>query len=51
MDGTRDDHTKWSKSEKEWQISYYFTYMWNLKSDTNEPIYEIEKDSKDSQRE
>ena len=28
MDGTRDCHTEWSKSEK--QISYINTYMWNL---------------------
>ena len=31
MDGTRDYHTKWSKSEGERQISYDITYMWNLK--------------------
>ena len=29
MDGPRDYHTKWSKSEKERQISS-ITYMWNL---------------------
>ena len=27
------------------QISYDITYMWNLKYDTNEPIYETETDS------
>ena len=27
----RDYHTKWSKSDSEWQISYDITYMWNLK--------------------
>ena len=30
MDGPRDDHTKWSKSERERQIPYDITYMWNL---------------------
>ena len=39
MDGPRDDHTKWSKSEKERQIPNDITYMWNLKYDTNELIY------------
>ena len=28
---TRDDHTKWSKSERERQIPYNMTYLWNLK--------------------
>ena len=45
MDATRDDHTKWSKSEKERQIPYDITYMWNLKYDTNELIYKAETDS------
>ena len=31
MDATRDYHTKWSKSERDRQISYDITYMWNLK--------------------
>ena len=26
-------------SQKEKDIPYYSTYMWNLKYDTNEPIY------------
>ena len=30
MDGSRDCHTEWSKSEREKQISYFNTYMWNL---------------------
>ena len=38
----RDYHTK---SEKERQIPYDSTYMWNLKYDTNEHIYETERDS------
>ena len=31
MDGPRDYHTKGSKSDRERQISYDTTYMWNLK--------------------
>ena len=34
-----------SKSERERQIPYDITYMWNLKYDTNEHIYETETDS------
>ena len=45
MDGPRDYHTKWSKSEGERQIPYDITYMWNLKYDTNELTYETETDS------
>ena len=45
MDGLRDYHTKWSKSDRERQISDTITYMWNLKNDTNELIYERETDS------
>ena len=36
MDGTRDSHTKGSKSERERQIPYDITYMWNLKYGTND---------------
>ena len=42
MDGPRDYHTKRSKSER--QI-HDITYMWDLKCDTNEFIYETETDS------
>ena len=45
MDGPGDDHTKWSKSERERQIPYDTIYMWNLKYDTNELMYETETDS------
>ena len=45
MDGPRDYHTKWNKSERERQIPYDITYMWNLKYDANELIYETETDS------
>ena len=34
VDGHRHYHTKWSKSDRERQISY-ITYTWNLKIDTN----------------
>ena len=30
MDGPRDCHIEWSKSEREKQISYNIAYMWNL---------------------
>ena len=30
VDGPRDCHTEWSKSEREKQISYSNAYMWNL---------------------
>ena len=42
MDEPRDCHTKLSKSERERQISYDITYMWNLKYGTNELIYETD---------
>ena len=45
MDGPRDYHTKWSKSDREREISYDITYMCNLKYDTNELIYKTETDS------
>ena len=35
MDATTDYHTKWNKSERERQILYDITYMWNIKYDTN----------------
>ena len=30
LNGTRDGHIKWSKLEREKQISYINAYMWNL---------------------
>ena len=47
MGRTRDDHTKWSKSDTEQQISYDITYMWNVKKkkSTNELIYKTEIES------
>ena len=44
MDGPRDYHTKWSKSDRERQI--YIVYMWNFKkNDANELIYRKEINS------
>ena len=45
MDGTRDCDTRQSKSERDRQIPYAITYMWNIKNDTKEYIYETETDS------
>ena len=45
MDGPRDDHTKRSKSERERQIPYDITYIWNLQYDTSELINKTETDS------
>ena len=33
--GPRDCHTKWSESDTKSQILYNFTYIWNLKNNTN----------------
>ena len=33
------------ESDRERQISYDITYMWNLKNNTNELIYKTETDS------
>ena len=38
MDGTRDAHTEWSKSETGRQIPDDITYVWNLIYGTNELI-------------
>ena len=45
MDGPRDCHTEWSKSDRERQMLYDIAYVWNLKSGTNEPIYRTEIES------
>ena len=44
MDGSRHDHIKRSKSDRERQIPYAITYMQNLKSSTDELSYETETD-------
>ena len=31
MDGPRDSHTEWSKSDTERQTSYAIAYIWNTK--------------------
>ena len=31
MDGPRDSHTEWSKSDTERQMSYAIAYIWNPK--------------------
>ena len=38
MDGTRQSHTKSIKSEREKQIPYDITSIWNLINSTNEPF-------------
>ena len=46
MDGPRDCHTEWSKSDGEKELLFDITYMQNLKrNDMNELIYEKETDS------
>ena len=45
MDEPRDYHTRWSKSDRERQVSHDMTYMWNLKNDTHELINKTETDS------
>ena len=39
MGGPRSYHAKWSKSESSRQESYDTTYMWNLRYDINECIW------------
>ena len=41
MNGS-EEYIKWSKSERQRQIPYDITYMWNLKYDTNESTCETE---------
>ena len=37
MDGPREHHMEWNKSDREGEISYDIPYIWNLKiNDTNE---------------
>ena len=42
MDETRVSHTKRNKSERERQIPYDITYIWNLVYGTNEPFHRKE---------
>ena len=39
MDGSRDSHTKWSKSERERRIPCDITYIWSLIYGANEPFH------------
>ena len=43
MAGPRNDHTKRNKSERERQTLFDATYIWNLKYDRNEPVYETNR--------
>ena len=46
MDRPRDYHPKWSKSDRERQISYMISLICGiLRNDTNELIYKTETDS------
>ena len=46
VEGSRDCHAKWNKSDRGRQILHVIIYMWNLKnSGTNEFIYKTEIDS------
>ena len=45
MDRPRGYHTKWNKLDRERQILYDITYIWNLKYDKGELIYETETNS------
>ena len=36
MDGTEGDYAKCSKSSRERQLSYRFTYMWNISNSTED---------------
>ena len=42
MDGIRDSHTEWNKSEIERQIPNDITYIWNVKYGTHEPFHRKE---------
>ena len=42
MDGPRDCHTEWSKSDTERQILHDIAYMWNLKNGIDELICKAE---------
>ena len=44
LDGPREDHTKQSKSDRERQILYDITYIWNLKHNTKN-LFTKQKDS------
>ena len=39
MNGTRESHTEWNKSERERQIPYGITHTWYLIYSTNETFH------------
>jgi len=41
----REYYAQWNKSDREQQMLYDFTYMWNIKNETTESIYKKETDS------
>ena len=44
MDGPRDCHTEWNKSDREREMSYDIPYMWNLKrNDTKKLTYKTKE--------
>ena len=51
MDGTRGYYAKQNKSIRERQLSYGFTYMWNLRNKTEDHKGEEEKIKQDKIRE
>ena len=42
MDGTRDSHSEWNKSDRVRQILYDITYIWNLIYGINEHFHRKE---------
>ena len=44
MDGPRDCHSMWSKSDRESQLAYDITYVEPKKNNTNEFICKTETD-------
>ena len=42
MDGPQGDYAKWNKSDREIQIPYDFTHMWNIKTQ-NKWTYKIKQ--------
>ena len=45
MDGLGGHCAKWNKSNREIQMLYVISYMWNLKNTTNSEYNKIEIDS------
>ena len=42
MDGSIGYYTKWNKSDRERQMPYDFTYMWNLKQKQKSELKDTE---------